>query len=693
MAGSGESVLLSLPAIGARLGMVNFIIGRTGLQERKYPLLTETACGVVETLRIALNPGLGAPVALPQYEPVAAGGVAWKLEAVVVTNELRMHSDFRLEAVEFAPAEYVKLKDTLKDMERAAREAPVFQAATGESDGGGGDALILDDRVEFELTGEQSWTEIRTVRKQILSYAGLKQNSELKVTFNTAWETVRLERGTVTAPDGSVREISEKEINLMDAPWVGGAPRYPTERILVASFPSVALGSVIEYRLVRECRDRPFFALRESFRGLDRIEKRSVAVRAAVDVPRLRAQAPAPEGVTVREGEAGNGQGGQVIEWFAENLPAVRREESLPPWWSFNPTVFFSRGDWRLYGRRVESVLLAGAADQAQAEARARALVAGTADPWEKLRRIRDFMAVSVREAGPGLNALPLSAVTPADRTLADGYGNTTDRAVLFHAMLSAAGFRPRFVLASSLRRIPEFEAPLRDSPAPDVFTVVLVEVRDRALRLPKGRAVYLNDTDQYAALGASPHAGCLALETRSGDFTTVNPVHDEAVETVYRVALDSEGNARVTRRVLLSGNGFGREKQRYAEMTPEERRRHAQELVAEISQAAEADGELVTDFTRHPGVVELSVNIPRYAARRGEFLSYMHPESLRGVLPIVSATRRHPLLLSTARNVAIEFQLAVPTGFGVAHLPESFAADGVAGTPLAARVTNSSQS
>lgn len=681
---SGGSALLPAPVIGARLGMVNHIIGRTGLKERKYPLQTEVACGVTEEIRIALAPGLSGPAMLPQYPAVSTGGLAWEFTAGVATNELRLRSDFRLKAVEYSPADYLQLKDVLKQMERAAREVPVFQAGA-EAPEPGGETLCLEDRVEYDLKNDHTWTETATVRKKILTYAGLKQNSELKISFNTEWESVRLERGSVTSPDGTVHEISAKETNLMDAPWVGGAPRYPPERILVASFPSVAIGSTIEYRLVRECRERPFFSLRNSFRGLDPIEARSVAVRAPSGVA-LRDRARAPGGVTLKAGRTPGG--GQRLEWSAGPAGAVRREESLPPWWSFNPTLFLSLGDWRAYGRRVESALLAAAAGQRAAEARARDLVAGTADPWEKLRLIRDFVAVSVREVGPGLSALPLTAVTPADRTLAEGYGNTTDRAILLHAMLSAAGFRPRFVLASGLRRIPELEKPLRESPATDVFDAVLVEVRDRALRLPREQAVYLNDTDQYAAIGASPHAGCLALEPHSGEFTGVSPYRNDAAETVYRVALDPDGNARMTRRLLLSGNAFGREKQRYAEMTPEERRRQFQEMVADVSEAAEADGELHTDFTGYPGVVEFSVSIPRYAARRGGYLSFMTPESLRGALPIVSGSRNLPLQLNAVQTVSMEFQLSIPKGFRVEHAPEAFELPGVAGTPVSARRT-----
>ena len=53
----------------------------------------------------------------------------------------------------------------------------------------------------------------------------------------------------------------------MDAEWAGSAPRYPAAKTLVVSLPGVEVGSVIEYKVKRVCKDRPFFAARVAFRG------------------------------------------------------------------------------------------------------------------------------------------------------------------------------------------------------------------------------------------------------------------------------------------------------------------------------------------------------------------------------------------------------------------------------------------
>src|SRR3569833_3372301 len=66
--------------------------------------------------------------------------------------------------------------------------------------------------------------------------------------------------------------------------------------------------------------------------------------------------------------------------------------------------------------------------------------------------------------------------------------------------MLKGVGLAPRFVFASRLPDISALSAPLKALPLPEDFEAPLVEVD------ADGTRFYLNDTDQYAHLGATPH-------------------------------------------------------------------------------------------------------------------------------------------------------------------------------------------
>ena len=679
-----NAIMLPLPSIGLKVGVVNFIVGKTGLEERRFPFRTRIACGIRERIELELDPLLEDAVFLPEGEPVDNEALSWMFSTRRTGATLEYEADFRLKAVEFSPAEYLRLKEIFKQIERELRRMPIFagpEEPRGEEDAPPADILMLEDVVTYNLTDRHGWTKTRSVKKKILTYSGKKQSGELKFTYNPVWEEITLEQAKVTNPDGSVREISEGEINLMDAPWVGSAPRYPGGKILVASLPQLEIGSIINYRYTSTCLNRPFFADYHTFRSYDALEKMTVTLEAPADLS-LTVFPDKIENVST-ERSVSEGDSTRVFyRWTAGNLPPLKREERLPPWWSFLPTVFTSAGEWKTYAGEVNDVLTAAASDQPESERKARLLVEGESDPWKKLEIIRDFISFNVRKAGPGIDELPLTAVAGADRTMEDGYGNTTDRAVLYYTMLKAAGFSPGFVLASFRPMIDRFADLYRKVPNPGSFPTVLVRVDDDSLALSGGRAVYLNDTDQYAAIGATPHEGKMAVTVPAGRLEEIRPALETSSEHRIGLKVAENGDAVLTVKNLLRGNDYGKMKKFFAELTPEKKRRYYQELVGGFSRAAEAEGELTSDFSGYPGLVQFAMKIPDYAVPAGEYLYFFRPAA-DPVFKLSSDARVNPLYLNKRRRRTNEVIVELPPGFAVDYLPEPLKRNGVAGAAL----------
>lgn len=665
-----RSTLVPLPWVGSTLGMVNFLIGQTGLERRKYPLVTDIACGVRERVTVELPEDAGAPLSTPGAFRLATNTLTFAQAVTPGAARLRGEAELRLDAVEFSPAEYLVLKRCLRDLEYQRRRKVILGRAGDAARNP--DARVLSNTVTYALAADGSWTETWATRLQVLTYAGKKDNAELHLDYNPAWQELRLRHARVIQPDGRVLNVATQELNTMDADWVAAAPRYPPARTLVVSLPGVEIGSILEYACEVTQRGMPLFSCRQTFR-----------TDSPADGQELRVTAPHPLRVAVTAPASGWSTAGVVRAdgawegaWTLERQPGLVPEADVPPAWSGQPSVFLSSGDWRAYAATVHRALRAAADGQPESRALARRLTAGKRGA-DALRALRDHVAVAIRPAGPSFTELPLDALTPADRTLREGYGHNADRAILLYALLRAAGFRPEFVLASSWAPgLDDLLAPLRAAPAQDLYDTVLVRTR------VAGREIYLNDTDQYDELGSTGYDGQPALDAGGRGFLIRAPEdRRDRRDVAYRIELDADGGARVTRTQRFHGKEYGEFRKRYAEMPPEERRRHHQELVAQIAQSARADGDLVTRSDTYPGVQELRVRVDRYAVRDGAFLYLGLPRELTDILGVRGERRCRPLYRGRAWRGAARYTVTLPAGFRAPALqPEELAADAPAG-------------
>jgi len=646
-----EYTMITPPWLGRGIGYANFVLGTTGLQKRKYPLFTEIACGVTETFRLDLAGTVGKLAAAPDYAPIETNTVRFSQTLDFRTNCLRGSGLFLLKTVEFSTSEYLALKEMLKDIEYERRKRPVFGSASATERSP--DVLILFSKTAVDLQDEHNWTTRHSVTKQILTYAGKKKNAELKLNYNPAWENVRVEDGLVRNPDGNTHELADEEVNIMDAGWVGSAPRYPAAKTMVVSLPGVELGSLIEYDIVRERKGWPFLSLRKSFNSLDPVYTNvlSVSMPESLD---LRVLDNSGENTAFRESRNG---GRRVLEWIATNQSSVPKEDDLPPWWSFNPTVFVSGGDWKVYVGSLRAALDVVMGKQEKTRGKARKLIEGEAGAEDKALAIRDFVAKSITAAGPALSALPFSEVSPPDRTLSEGYGNTTDRALVLLVMLDEAGLEPEIALSSSQNvRLESLYSPLLECPQRGFFDEVLVRFKlDEAY-------VYLNDSDQYAKLGSTRHDGRPGV-TLDGTIFTVRalPRMRDRSEKDYLLEVTETGDARITVTERFFGTGFGRFHRRFAELPPEERRRYYRELVAKISQAAEPESDLITEYDRYPGTKVFTATIERYAVRSGHHLYFNLPSEKRRILPLRSDRREGPLFRREPADTVSSYRIRLP--------------------------------
>jgi transglutaminase-like putative cysteine protease len=664
--GHGKAIV-NLPWIGKDFGIVNFILNGAGLDKRKYPMQTYVACGLAEAISLKLADGFGQTISLPSYESIENPSMSFQEQVKARDGELDASRELTLKVVEFPPAQYATLKQTLKSLEYDQRKAPIL--AVSENSQSVDDpsaqaalppvqanAKILESRKELDVIDAHTSTFKINYSKRILTYAGKIRDSEIKFPYNPACQTAKLTRGVVTSSDGKRQEISEGEINVMDAGWNASAKRYTGGKILVANLPGVEIGSTIEVGLEITTTNMPFVSGFESFQLPDDLDQKNFTLTAPAGVE-IHERVSGPAGVIKEKRTDKDGK--QTFHWQAEQVAAIPEEPQLPPEWVFDSGVSYFVGDMADYLKGLNAAMLDRAKQNSKAAAKATELAAQAHGKLETLTAIRDYVVKSVRLAGPSFTELPLSELSDADTTFSDGYGHAADRAILLHAMLAAAGLQPEFVLASDLPPIGAITNVANSFPLPDSFDYPLVRVS------VDGTTYYLNDTDQYAKLGSTAFDGRMGivLGTQTPEIIRAAPNCENKVETDYTLAPDNTGRTRVTVTRHYFGDDYNSRNRYFSELPPEERRRYFQEIVSGVAQGAHAVGDLTTHFDTYPGLEQFTVDVDNYSVLDGNYFYFDLPFR-PSLFPTGADQRALPLFISHSSEYSMRTEIDLPSGF-----------------------------
>ncbi|NLZ64249.1 MAG: DUF3857 domain-containing protein [Lentisphaerae bacterium] len=678
-----DTAMLRLPRLSAVIGYVNFALEQAGLEKRRFPFKTQVACGVMEEGSYELDSAWGQALSLPKFIQIDNDCLRWQRELKFIRGILSFSNEFSLKTLEFSPAQYLELKQTLRSIEANNRKRPIFACLPDDSAPlppspaelvDAADAVVLSDSWDYELEDAQNWTLVRKVKKKILTYNGLKNNSELKLDYNPAWEEVRLDSASVRN-DAQLQKISAEEQNLMDAAWVAAAPRYPGAKTLVISLPGVKLGSVIEYQYSKTVRGYPFFSVQLPFQGFDPVETRELRI----SLPqKFKLQWSVYQDGFLRQRDRLRGENiihksrslgsREIHTWSCGPQPAVTRERDLPLPQAFLPTVVANLDGWDEYREQLQKAL----SFAAQGSKETRLLVQSIRQQTEERRllAVRNHIERAVRRAGPAFTALPWYCMSPADTTWTDGYGHSADLAALYYSVLQELGYKPEFVLTTAAPQDPRMEKFSQRHPDPDNFSAVLVRVKTAA------GDVWFNDLDQYSRLGSSSYHDCQAMLLRTGKFFRIELAPEARSRTRRVVTLNMMpgGAAEITLNNLFSGEDFAVRNKFYSQLPPEERRRHYQSLIAALSQSAQASSELNTDFDSYPGVERYTALVQDFATLEDDFCYFEFPFSLQGLLRLWGSERKEPYFLSGSRPQELEISIRLPSDYREMVLcPEDF--------------------
>lgn len=670
---------LGTPWLTSALGYVNLILDGMGLEKRRFPFETENACGVDERIELSYDNSKSI-IALPDSTSFKTNGITFSqsinLKQDNNKTHITAHKRFEVNQTSYSPEQYIALKETLRRIKAISGQDVILSNSKDAEKQY--DICTLSTSTTLDAIDFSSWTTTVSTVKQILTYSGLKNNSELKISYCPAMEKIDILEASVSNLNGQVHYIRPEEINIMDENWVALAPRYPARKTMVLSLPAVEIGSVITTSYRRTVTNSPIFSFEYCFQSTDPILKNTFTLRSSVTndiLFNLMNELPCVGNITTNNGI-------EELAITVDNPPAYPREENTPPQFAHAMTLHISTPKgWEHYKKQLKEIISDGTSPENSKDCASLALelTSNWDMPQIKALNIRYYVMRKIRLAGPTFSKIPLQA-TPADKILVDGYGNLFDRAIVMSALLSEAGIDNRIVLADEKMMIENWnldDYPLYKSPNPHTFTYPLVEVYFDNESNP----IYFNDTNEYTAWGATTLAKHIAIAPHPCNADEESPFIQICTENMHMdmkilsatFSVDKNGDAMCTISNSYWGSLTGKIRKFYEETTPEMLSRHHQTLAGEIAIGAKPVGEISTDFESIPHVVSYSAFIPNFATKTGDILSIPLLNNKTSI-PSDTNDRTLPMLLKDEIPLGCYVEIHLPPETEkILSKPESF--------------------
>ena len=579
-------------------------------------------------------------------------------------------------------------------------------------------------RTTIDVSGAPAeWTVESTTRRRILTYAGQRKSGDLTFKWNPATSDFEVVDARVIAPDGTETPVNPKlDLFTGDQEWVADAPRYPAGKLATVSFPKLAPGMSVQWTTRRRAHDRDLFSFSETLGTFGSFGEIAVTVAGTNDVARsFRIDDPFWKTIADRFPVETNETDGATTYLVRGGGPGsqIVSEPNMPPLHRLAPVLRASSQTAAERARAIADRMweLSDPAVQTNAAALARSLVPDGIDPQAKRRAredgrnpavvdpgkgpgaavvaIRDWCAVNLREAGPAYWDLPLSALSPADATLAARYGHEADIRILHLAMLRALGLADRTELRfydADWDGVPP-AARVLGFASPATFDAIAFGVRENTWwpGSVAGACVWsLDDATQYAAPLQSRNEGRTYLRVplppgcpeppflredrpgglRTGDGWGPDYPAQSGTETDYTISVREDGSATIGVAFSHSGTYYEAFRKRYEEILPEERRRDAQRLAASIAQSAKLQGDVTTETPSNGPCTRLSfvVEVPDFAVRDGDRLVFRLPGALS--LSPQARERRFPFRRASDGLSCTSCSVWLPDGWRIAAAP-----------------------
>ncbi len=537
----------------------------------------------------------------------------------------------------------------------------------------GAQILLCDEKVQ--VTADNKEISSLHYLVKILNERGKEGFSETRIGYDSTYEKIELEFARTIKPDGTVVDVGSRHIR--DVSKYMNFPLYSNARVFIISFPEIAEGAAIEYK-VKILRN-------QLINKKDFVMDYPVQSSEPIILANFTLEVPADKEVFVKtlngaynyfgadlQPKVEELSGRKVFRWSFKEVPQIVPESGMPPAVEINPTIIVSTfAGWQ----EIYSWWWSLAKDKIQVDsaikAKIRELTSAAKSEEEKLRAIYNFCAKDIRYVAVEYGQAGYEPHAAAD-IFKNKYGDCKDQAVLLVAMLNSSGFQASPVLIGT-----------RDAYDLDENFPSMLFNHAIAAVVFEGRTVFLDPTAETCSFGDLPPGDQerkVLLCSPDGykiQTTPLYPGSHNLVRQAARIRINDDESIVAEKSVLSFGVYDQAQRYWLLYTMPEVVREQIAAKAQELSIGARLESYKVKNLNDLNKPVELEYRFrgPEYLVLGGNLRIMPQVGSLDTSL-VAKDSRRYPLDFGFLDTKESELNLLLPDNFMVKYLPEKIFRD-----------------
>ena len=536
-------------------------------------------------------------------------------------------------------------------------------------------ALILYCDEKIEITPQNTQISYLHYVIKILNERGKEDFSESHIDYDSTYEKVELEYARTIKPDGTIIEVGSRHIR--DVSKYLNFPLYSNARVYIISFPEIAEGVSIEYKL--------------KIHSNQLINKKdfiiSYPVQSSEPIITANFSIDSPEGKILHiktlndqynnfganlKPQIQKKDGHLIYNWRFIDIPQIMPESNMPPNVEINPTLLISTfTSWQEVYHWWWSLARDKIKPDLAIRDKVRELTKDLDSSLGKIKAIYNFCAQKIRYVAVEYGQAGYEPHLASD-VFKNKYGDCKDQAILLVTMLKEAGFWswPALISTKKYYNLNEdFPVPLFN------HCIAAVSLEDKV--------VFLDPTAETCSFGDLPadDQGRQVLVFREDGYkiqrTPLYEASHNLIKQYLKIKVDND--EAITAEKSIFTYGIYDQAQRFWLLytPPELIEEGLKEKIQEISIGAKLDKYNIENLedANKPVVLSYTFKGPEYFTTAG--LMRILPQ-LAGldVSLVAKDKRKYPIDFDILDSKETYLEVGIPDNFAVKYIPDSVSED-----------------